>query len=122
MVAGLNGIWDANETWLVLFGGVLFGAFPSVYALLLHALYIPIMAGCALGALISGLPVTDGEFSGNAWSWLSPFSFIVAVGVAAGYALLGGTYLTTRTQGEMQQTSRRWNLWAACTLTWCRRR
>jgi cytochrome bd-type quinol oxidase subunit 2 len=65
MMAGLNEIWEANETWLVLFGGVLFGAFPSVYA------------------------------------------------------LPGGTYLIARTQGEMHQSSRRWSLSAACTLSWC---
>jgi cytochrome d ubiquinol oxidase subunit II len=44
MMACLGSVWDANETWLVLFGGALFGAFPGVYATALHALYIPIMA------------------------------------------------------------------------------
>ena len=36
-------VWDANETWLVLFGGMLFGAFPIGYGLLLSALYLPIL-------------------------------------------------------------------------------
>lgn len=36
-------VWDANETWLVVVGGALFGAFPSAYATLLEQLYIPIM-------------------------------------------------------------------------------
>ncbi|HET8552220.1 MAG TPA: cytochrome d ubiquinol oxidase subunit II [Gammaproteobacteria bacterium] len=44
MMACLGSVWDANETWLVLLGGALFGAFPDVYAIALHALYIPIMA------------------------------------------------------------------------------
>ncbi|HET7587553.1 MAG TPA: cytochrome d ubiquinol oxidase subunit II [Gammaproteobacteria bacterium] len=44
MMASLGSVWDANETWLVLLGGALFGAFPDVYAIALHALYIPIMA------------------------------------------------------------------------------
>ncbi len=35
--------WDANETWLVMAGGILFGAFPAVYAIGANALYIPIM-------------------------------------------------------------------------------
>lgn len=44
MMATLGSVWDANETWLVLLGGSLFGAFPVVYGVVLHALYIPIMA------------------------------------------------------------------------------
>ena len=43
MVASLSSVWDANETWLVVLGGALFGAFPSVYAIVLHALYLPII-------------------------------------------------------------------------------
>ena len=36
-------IWDGNETWLVLGGVGLFGAFPLAYATLLPALYVPVM-------------------------------------------------------------------------------
>ena len=36
-------VWDGNETWLVLGGGGLFAAFPQAYALLLPALYMPIL-------------------------------------------------------------------------------
>ena len=35
--------WDGNETWLILIGTILFGAFSQVYAVLLSALYIPVM-------------------------------------------------------------------------------
>jgi cytochrome d ubiquinol oxidase subunit II len=42
MMASLGSVWDANETWLVVLAGALFGAFPLVYAVALHALYIPI--------------------------------------------------------------------------------
>lgn len=43
LMGTLGSVWDANETWLVLLGGALFGAFPTAYALLLHALYIPVI-------------------------------------------------------------------------------
>lgn len=43
MMNSLGSVWDANETWLVVFGGALFGAFPPVYGIVLHGLYIPIM-------------------------------------------------------------------------------
>lgn len=43
MMASLGSVWDANETWLIVLGGALFGAFPVVYGVALHALYIPVM-------------------------------------------------------------------------------
>ncbi|HEY1228954.1 MAG TPA: cytochrome d ubiquinol oxidase subunit II, partial [Ramlibacter sp.] len=36
-------IWDGNETWLVLGGVGLFAAFPKAYALVLSALYLPVL-------------------------------------------------------------------------------
>lgn len=36
-------VWDGNETWLVLGGAALFGAFPLAYATLLPALYLPLL-------------------------------------------------------------------------------
>jgi cytochrome d ubiquinol oxidase subunit II len=37
-------VWDGNETWLVLGGGGLMAAFPLAYAVLLPALYTPMIA------------------------------------------------------------------------------
>ena len=36
-------VWDGNETWLVLGGAALFGAFPLAYAVVLEALYLPLI-------------------------------------------------------------------------------
>ena len=36
-------VWDGNETWLVLGGAALFGAFPLAYSVVLSALYLPLM-------------------------------------------------------------------------------
>ncbi|WP_277964004.1 cytochrome d ubiquinol oxidase subunit II [Pseudomonas sp. RIT-To-2] len=36
-------VWDGNETWLVLGGAALFGAFPLAYAVVLSALYLPLV-------------------------------------------------------------------------------
>ncbi|MGO4326549.1 cytochrome d ubiquinol oxidase subunit II [Cupriavidus sp. 2TAF22] len=36
-------VWDGNETWLVLGGAALLAAFPLAYAVLLSALYLPLM-------------------------------------------------------------------------------
>ena len=37
-------VWDGNETWLILGGGGLFAAFPLAYAILMPAVYAPIIA------------------------------------------------------------------------------
>jgi len=37
-------VWDGNETWLVMGGGGLMAAFPLAYAIILPALYAPIIA------------------------------------------------------------------------------
>jgi cytochrome bd ubiquinol oxidase subunit II len=36
-------VWDGNETWLVLGGAGLLAAFPKAYAILLSALYLPVL-------------------------------------------------------------------------------
>ncbi len=36
-------VWDGNEVWLVIGGGMLFAGFPVLYATLLSAMYIPFM-------------------------------------------------------------------------------
>ena len=47
-------VWDGNETWLVLGGGGLMAAFPLAYAVLLPALYTPILA-MLLGLIFRGV-------------------------------------------------------------------
>ena len=44
MLAAFGPIWKANEVWLVLFGTVLFAAFPRVYANLLSRHYLLVFA------------------------------------------------------------------------------
>jgi cytochrome d ubiquinol oxidase subunit II len=36
-------VWDGNETWLVLGGGGLLAVFPLAYAIIMSALYVPII-------------------------------------------------------------------------------
>jgi cytochrome d ubiquinol oxidase subunit II len=42
IMASMAGTWDANETWLVVGGGVLFGTFPFVYGSLFSYLMVPL--------------------------------------------------------------------------------
>jgi cytochrome bd ubiquinol oxidase subunit II len=43
MMGSIGPLWYANETWLVIAGATLFGAFPLAYSIILSALYIPVM-------------------------------------------------------------------------------
>jgi cytochrome bd ubiquinol oxidase subunit II len=47
-------VWDGNETWLVLGGGGLLAAFPLAYAIILPALYAPLVA-MLLGLIFRGV-------------------------------------------------------------------
>ena len=63
--------------------------------------------GVVLGGLIQGLTVADEKFAGGTFDWATPFALMCGVGLVAGYALLGATWLIARTEGELQETSRR---------------
>ena len=54
--------WDGNETWLLLIGTILFGAFSQIYAVLLSAFYIPILL-MLFGLIFRGVAF---EFRGHA--------------------------------------------------------
>lgn len=43
MVNTVAPVWDGNETWLVLGGAALMAAFPIAYAVILSALYLPLV-------------------------------------------------------------------------------
>jgi cytochrome d ubiquinol oxidase subunit II len=47
-------VWDGNETWLVLGGGGLLAVFPLAYAVVMPALYIPIIV-MLLGLVLRGV-------------------------------------------------------------------
>src|SRR5271156_2032934 len=49
MLSAISPVWDGNETWLVVTGTVLFGAFPPAYAALRSA-----FAGSGTWALRAG--------------------------------------------------------------------
>ncbi|MGH8597307.1 MAG: cytochrome d ubiquinol oxidase subunit II [Gammaproteobacteria bacterium] len=54
MMASVAPIWDGNETWLVLGSLALFAAFPLAFAIIVPALYFPILA-MVLGLIFRGV-------------------------------------------------------------------
>ncbi|MCB1502378.1 MAG: cytochrome d ubiquinol oxidase subunit II [Bauldia sp.] len=147
MIGSIAPFWDGNETWLVLGGGGLWVAFPNAYAVIMPAMYLPVIVmllalifrgvsfefrevapahhrrwdyafaggsiiaafaqGVILGGLLQGVTVVDGRFAGGPFDWLTPFALMCGVGLVAGYALLGSTWLIMRTEGGLAEYSRR---------------
>ena len=84
MVLSILPIWDANETWLVLGGGGMLALFPLAYAILLPALYEPLLV--MLMALIVRAVALE-------------FREYVSHRHLADALLLGGSLLATLCQG-----------------------
>ena len=42
-INAIGPVWDGNEVWLVIGGGILFAGFPTAYAAIFSAFYIPFM-------------------------------------------------------------------------------
>src|SRR5210317_1677672 len=68
-------VWDGNETWLILGGGGLFAAFPMAFAILMPAVYAPIMA--MLLALILRGVAFEFRWRSKKYQHLWDLSFIV---------------------------------------------
>ena len=49
-----------------------------------------------VGALVEGLPIANGHYTGGEFGWLSPFALLCGVGLCLGYALLGACWLVRR--------------------------
>jgi cytochrome bd ubiquinol oxidase subunit II len=54
MVNSIAPLWDGNETWLVLGGAGLYGAFPTAYSIILPAFY-PLIIFMVLGLIFRGV-------------------------------------------------------------------
>ena len=146
MMNSVAPFWDGNETWLVLGGGGLWVAFPQAYAVIMPALYLPVIVmllalvfrgvafefrsvavtskhywnfafaagstiaaicqGVILAALIEGIKVENGVFAGGPFDWATPFALLCGLGVVAGYALLGATWLVLKTEGAVAERAR----------------
>jgi cytochrome bd ubiquinol oxidase subunit II len=147
MVSAVSPIWDGNETWLVVAGVILWGAFPVVYATLLSAFYLPLllmlaglilrgvafeyryktermrwiwdtgfaggsfvaafMQGMMVGALVEGLPISDGQYAGGEFGWFSPFAVLCGIGLCLGYVLLGTCWLVKKCEGDVREMAYR---------------
>jgi cytochrome d ubiquinol oxidase subunit II len=103
MMNSVAPVWDGNETWLVLGGGGLMAAFPLAYAVLMPALYTPMIA-MLIGLIFRGVAF---EFrwrttrERNLWDIAFSVGSLVAAmaqGIALG-AILQGIHVEGRHYG-----------------------
>ena len=145
MLSAVSPVWDGNETWLIVTGVILWGAFPPVYATLLSAFYLPLLLmlaglilrgvafefraraegsrwvwdaafaggslvatfvqGMTVGALVEGLPIANGQYTGGDFGWLSPFPLLCGIGLCLGYTLLGACWLVKKSEGATRDAA-----------------
>jgi len=87
MLNSIGPIWDGNEVWLVLGGGVLFAAFPIVYASMFSGFYEALML--VLLFLILRTVAIEFRSKRENPSWRSRWDFIFFLSSAALAFLLG---------------------------------
>ena len=147
MLSAVAPVWDGNETWLVVAGVVLWGAFPIAYAALFSSFYLPLLLmlaglilrgvafefryktermrwiwdtafaggsfvatfiqGLTVGALVEGLPISNGHYTGGEFGWLSSFAVLCGVGLCLGYALLGACWLVRKCEADVRDAAYR---------------
>ena len=87
MMGSVAPFWDGNETWLVLGGGGLLAAFPLAYAVMLPALYIPIIL-MLIGLILRGVAF-EFRFKSSTYRWAWDLAFAGGSIVACRSALIG---------------------------------
>lgn len=94
IMASMAGTWDANETWLVVAGGILFGTFPMIYGSAFHYLMLPLMI-VLWGIMMRAVALEFRHHSGRTqWLWDGLFgtaslSTVFFAGMAMGAVLKG---------------------------------
>jgi len=63
---------------------------------------VAFVQGAAVGAMIRGIPVVDGQYAGGPFGWLHPFAILTGIGLVLGYALLGAGWLVLKSEGELR--------------------
>jgi cytochrome bd ubiquinol oxidase subunit II len=63
--------------------------------------------GMVLGGYVQGVDIESGAFAGGPFDWTTPFAFVCGLGVVAGYALLGATWLIMKTDGPIADRAAR---------------
>ncbi|HEY0878487.1 MAG TPA: cytochrome d ubiquinol oxidase subunit II [Zeimonas sp.] len=94
MIGSVSPVWDFNETWLVLGGGAMLAVFPLAFAIVIPAMYFPILV-MLLGLVFRGVAFEFREVHGaRKWFWdtgfvLGSYAATFAQGIVLGNFIQG---------------------------------
>jgi cytochrome d ubiquinol oxidase subunit II len=83
------------------------------YGFFIGSIVIAFVQGCAVGAMIEGIPVANNQYAGGSFAWLRPFPVLTGIGLVLGYALLGAGWLVLKCEGELRDWAYRRIPWLA---------
>jgi len=63
---------------------------------------IAFVQGAAVGLIMRGIPVENGQYAGSVFGWLHPFSVVTGVGMVLGYTLLGACWIVLKSDGGLR--------------------
>jgi cytochrome d ubiquinol oxidase subunit II len=89
MMRTIAPFWDGNETWLVLGGGGLWVAFPTAYAVIMPAMYLPVIV-MLLGLIFRGVAFEFRLVSESKRWWNRAFNIGSIVAAFSQGVILGG--------------------------------
>jgi cytochrome d ubiquinol oxidase subunit II len=88
MMRSIAPFWDGNETWLVLGGAGLFVVFPGAYAVIMPALYIPVIV-MLISLVFRGVAFEFRTVSHSKTGWSLAFTFGSGLAAFAQGVILG---------------------------------
>jgi cytochrome bd ubiquinol oxidase subunit II len=77
---------------------------------------VAFVQGAAVGAMIEGIPVANGQYAGGAFGWLKPFPVMTGIGLVFGYTLLGASWLVLKSEGVLRDWAYRRIPWLAAAV------
>jgi cytochrome d ubiquinol oxidase subunit II len=100
MISSVAPVWDFNETWLVLGGGGLMAVFPLAFAIVMPALYFPILV-MLLGLIFRGVAFEFREVEGSRRAvWDTAFVWGSLIATFAQGVILGNFIQGFRVEGR----------------------
>lgn len=81
------------------------------WAFALGSIVASFAQGAVVGSYIEGYKTDGLVYAGGPLDWLTPFTVLTGIGILAGYALLGCTWMILKTEGYIQQWAYRLAPW-----------
>jgi cytochrome d ubiquinol oxidase subunit II len=81
------------------------------WGFVLGSIVVAFVQGAAVGAMMRGIAVNNGQFAGSSLDWLHPFALLTGIGLVFGYALLGAGWMVVKSDGALRD-------WAYARIPW----